>query len=99
MSRVAVIQRPPVVNAGDSVIVEPGENVVAGPLHDELGVLYAELDLERVGVARRSLDIVGHYSRPDIFQLQGNDHRLSPVEFSAARRESDRAHASKTDRG
>jgi nitrilase len=69
------------VNAGDSVIVEPGGNVVAGPLHDELGILYAELDLERVGVARRSLDIVGHYSRPDIFQLQVNNDRLSPVEF------------------
>jgi nitrilase len=73
------------VNSGDSVIVAPGGNIVAGPLHDELGVLYAELDLERVGVARRSLDIVGHYSRPDIFRLHVNNDRLTPVEFSAGR--------------
>jgi len=69
------------VNAGDSVIVEPGGNIVAGPLHEELGILYAEIDLERVGVARRSLDIVGHYSRPDIFQLHVNSDPLTPVEF------------------
>jgi nitrilase len=73
------------VNSGDSVIVAPGGNIVAGPLHDELGVLYAELDLESVGVARRSLDIVGHYSRPDIFRLHVNNDRLTPVEFSADR--------------
>jgi nitrilase len=73
------------VNSGDSVIVAPGGSIVAGPLHDELGVLYAELDLERVGSARRSLDIVGHYSRPDIFQLHVNNDRLTPVEFSAPR--------------
>ena len=73
------------VNAGDSVIVEPGGNIVAGPLHEELGILYAELDLERVGVARRSLDIVGHYSRPDIFQLHVNSDPLTPVEFGVDR--------------
>jgi nitrilase len=44
------------VNAGDSVVVAPGGKIVAGPLHNELGILYADIDLERVGVARRSLD-------------------------------------------
>lgn len=72
------------INSGDSVIVEPGGNIVTGPLHEELGILYAELDLERVGVARRSLDIVGHYSRPDLFRLQVNTARQTAVEFSAA---------------
>jgi len=70
------------VNSGDSVIVAPGGTVVAGPLHDELGILYAELDLERVGVARRSLDVVGHYARPDVFKLQVKSERLAPVEFT-----------------
>lgn len=72
------------INAGDSVIVAPGGDIVAGPLHQELGILYAELDLGRVGVARRSLDVVGHYSRPDIFRLHVNDEPLKPVEFSSA---------------
>ena len=70
------------VNAGDSVVVAPGGKIVAGPMHNELGILYADIDLERVGVARRSLDTVGHYSRPDIFQLHVNTNPLNPVEFT-----------------
>jgi nitrilase len=58
------------INPGDSVVVAPGGKVVAGPLHEERGILYAELDLERVGMARRSLDVVGHYARPDLFELR-----------------------------
>jgi hypothetical protein len=54
------------VNAGDSLVVAPGGKIVAGPLHNELGILYAEIELERIGPARRSLDTVGHYARPDI---------------------------------
>lgn len=75
------------VNPGDSAIVAPGGKIVAGPLHEELGILYAEIDLERVGIARRSLDVVGHYSRPDIFQLHVNTKPLRPVEFTDPRSE------------
>jgi nitrilase len=67
------------VNPGDSVIVAPGGKIVAGPLHEERGILYAEIDLERVGVARRSLDVTGHYSRPDLFQLQVDSRPQAPV--------------------
>ena len=54
-------------------------------MHEELGILYAEIDLERVGMARRSLDVVGHYARPDIFQLHVNTKPLRPVEFTDLR--------------
>jgi len=70
------------VNPGDSVIVAPGGKIVAGPMHEELGILYAEIDPERIGVARRSLDIVGHYSRPDVFQLRVDTRPRRPVEFT-----------------
>jgi nitrilase len=70
------------VNPGDSVVIAPGGDLVAGPLHAEQGILYAELDLERPGTARRTLDIVGHYARPDVFQLQVNRKPQSPVAFS-----------------
>jgi nitrilase len=69
------------VNPGDSVVVAPGGKVVAGPLHEAHGILYAELDLERVGMARRSLDVVGHYARPDLFQLHVDTRPMKPLEF------------------
>ncbi|MCP9887493.1 carbon-nitrogen hydrolase family protein [Cyanobium sp. ATX 6A2] len=71
------------INPGDSVVIEPGGKIVAGPMRREVGILYAEVDLERVGIAQRSLDVVGHYSRPDIFQLRVNRTALIPVEFEA----------------
>ena len=57
------------VNPGDSVIVRPGGQVAAGPLHEEHGILYADLDVARVPSEHRTLDVVGHYARNDIFQL------------------------------
>lgn len=70
------------VNPGDSVIMAPGGNLVTGPLNQEQGVLYAEVDISQVGLSRRILDIVGHYSRPDIFTLNVNRQTQSPIEFS-----------------
>lgn len=57
------------INPGDSVVVDPQGKVVAGPMRREAGVLYAEIDLAAVAAARRTLDVVGHYARPDIFEL------------------------------
>lgn len=68
-------------NPGDSVVVAPGGEIVAGPMRQEQGVLYAEIDSQRSRSARRALDIVGHYARPDIFQLQINTQPQSPVRF------------------
>ena len=73
------------INPGDSVIVAPGGKIAAGPLHDQFGILYADIDLERVGMARRSLDVVGHYSRPDVFRLQVDAKPRRPVEFGGDR--------------
>ena len=70
------------VNPGDSLVVAPGGKIVTGPLHEALGIVYAEIDLERVGMARRTLDVVGHYARPDLFQLRVNAGAARPVIFS-----------------
>lgn len=69
------------VNPGDSVIIAPGGAIVAGPLNRESGVLYHEIDLGKVASAKRALDVVGHYSRPDIFTLHVNNQAQSPVKF------------------
>jgi nitrilase len=84
------------INAGDSGVVAPGGKIVAGPMRNEFGILYADIDLERVGVARRSLDVAGHYSRPDIFQLHVNTSPPSPVvfgRFTSAEGEAQDSHA------
>ncbi len=58
------------INPGDSVVVAPGGEIVAGPLHQEKGLLYADVDPARASISKRALDVAGHYSRPDVFTLQ-----------------------------
>ena len=54
---------------GGSAIVGPLGEYLAGPLWDEEGILYADLDPGELTEARFDFDVVGHYSRPDLFQL------------------------------
>jgi len=70
------------INPGDSVVVAPGGEIVAGPMRKEKGILFAEVDSKRVGISKRDLDIAGHYSRPDIFTLSVNTQPQSPVKFN-----------------
>jgi nitrilase len=69
-------------NPGDSVIVSPGGEVVAGPLHEKHGILYADCDPARAAAAKRTLDVAGHYGRPDIFRLEVNREARAPVDFA-----------------
>jgi len=70
------------INPGDSAVVAPGGEVVAGPMRQEQGILYAEIDANLVGRSRRDLDVTGHYSRPDIFTLSVNTQPQSPIKFT-----------------
>lgn len=70
------------INKGDSVVVAPDGQIAAGPLSGERGILYCDVDLAKVGEARRTLDVTGHYSRPDVFTLHVNTKAMSPVEFN-----------------
>jgi nitrilase len=69
------------VNAGDSVVIAPGGEIVAGPMREEAGILYCEIDRESVGIAKRALDVTGHYARPDIFTLHVNQRCQTTVVF------------------
>jgi len=70
---------PEVLCRGGSGIVSPLGEVLAGPLYDREGTLFAELELAEVARSRFDLDVVGHYARPDIFQLIVNDEPMVPV--------------------
>ncbi|MGB6213431.1 carbon-nitrogen hydrolase family protein [Pseudomonas mandelii] len=69
------------INDGDSVVVSPQGRVVAGPLHREAGILYADIDVALVAPARRALDVTGHYARPDIFELHVRRSPAIPVHY------------------
>jgi nitrilase len=55
-----------VFGAGGAAIIAPGSGeVIAGPLYDEEGMLFADCDLGASLSARRFFDAVGHYSREE----------------------------------
>jgi nitrilase len=68
-------------NPGDSVVVAPGGTVVAGPLHQEHGILLAEIDPKRAAPEHRTLDVAGHYGRSDVFHLTIDRSPQPPAQF------------------
>ncbi len=60
------------INKGDSAIVGPDGEFIAGPLHKDQGILYAELDPRQMRGPKWNLDVAGHYARPDVFRLTVN---------------------------
>ena len=67
------------VEPGNSVIIDPTGKILAGPARHEETILYAGVDLAAVHAARRFFDPVGHYSRPDVFQLHVDTHSRPAV--------------------
>ena len=59
-----------VIGRGGSAILAPDGSYLAGPLYDEEGILYAELEPARLLEERQRFDAAGHYHRPDVFRLQ-----------------------------
>jgi nitrilase len=59
-----------VVGRGGSAVLAPDGTYLAGPLFDEEGILYAELDPARLYEERQRFDPAGHYHRPDVLQLR-----------------------------
>jgi nitrilase len=60
---------PDIMSRGGSVILSPLGEVLAGPLWNQEGLLTAELDFSLLVKSKLDFDCVGHYARPDVFQL------------------------------
>jgi nitrilase len=84
----AEIEGAGTIGRGGSAILSPDGAYLAGPLFDEEGILYAELDPSVLLAERQRLDPVGHYHRPDVLQL-----RVSPSARAADARPSTRPFA------
>lgn len=55
---------------GGSIIVSPLGEIIEGPLYDQEGILYADLDLDAIIKAKMDFDVFGHYHRPDVFDFK-----------------------------
>jgi nitrilase len=79
------------INDGDSAVFDPQGQPLCGPLRCETGLLVAEIDAARVAAARRTLDVAGHYARPDVFTLHVDRTPASPVRWHDGPTEGERA--------
>jgi nitrilase len=66
---------------GGSCIVDPLGNVLAEPTFGVETIRMAELDRHLIARGKFDLDVVGHYARPDVFQLSVNRNALKSVVF------------------
>jgi nitrilase len=72
-------EKPEVMCRGGSAIVSPLGELLAGPLYDGEGILHADLDMGEIVRAKFDFDVVGHYARPDVFQLVVNERPAWPT--------------------
>ncbi|MEA3351118.1 MAG: nitrilase-related carbon-nitrogen hydrolase, partial [Chloroflexota bacterium] len=77
---IELAEQPKVMCRGGSAIISPLGEVIAGPLYDKEGILFADLDLGEIVRAKVDFDVVGHYSRPDVFQLTVNEQAAVSVQ-------------------
>jgi predicted amidohydrolase len=59
---------------GGSAIIGPDGKTLAGPIFDEETILIAEIEFSEIRRESLTLDVTGHYARPDVFDL-----RLKPA--------------------
>ncbi|MEK3722423.1 carbon-nitrogen hydrolase family protein [Paenibacillus sp. FSL H8-0034] len=76
-----ILNDPDILSRGGSAIVNPLGAYVAPPLFNKEGLLFGDLDMALVPQSRYDFDAVGHYSRPDVFQLRVNEASQETVTF------------------
>ena len=81
---------------GGSCIISPMGDIMAGPDFSGPNILIADLNLNDIPKAKYDLDVVGHYARPDIFQLHVNSRSTAAVSNWCA--ESENPFATRKDR-
>ena len=64
---------------GGSVVISPLGEMLAGPNFEGEAIVTADLDLGEIAKGKYDFDVVGHYARPDVFQLSVNERAMAPV--------------------
>lgn len=57
---------------GGSTIIGPDSSYLVDPVYGKAGIIVAELDISKIIEGKMAMDSDGHYSRPDIFNLNVN---------------------------
>jgi len=61
------------INSGNSCVVNPKGEIVAGPLSEKEEIIYTDIDLDLITSAKRMFDAAGHYYRNDVFDFKIKD--------------------------
>lgn len=69
---------------GGSCIVSPFGELLAGPVYGSEQIISAEVNLSEIAKGKFDLDVVGHYSRADVFQLRVNEAKQEAVKCNRA---------------
>lgn len=65
-----IAKLPEIACRGGSCVVDPFGHVVSDTIWDQEGIIYAELDMQKVPASKMEHDVCGHYARPDVLKLQ-----------------------------
>ncbi len=60
------------INTGNSCIISPKGEIIAGPVEAKEEIVYADINLAEINSSKRMFDAAGHYARPDIFKFSIN---------------------------
>ena len=73
-----IIGDEPIMKGG-SCIISPLGKVLASAGNKKRAIIYSEINLDEIIQGKYDFDVVGHYSRPDIFKLKVNKKSKKPV--------------------
>jgi nitrilase len=74
---------PEIMSKGGSTIVGPLGQYVVEPVSGREEIIIADLDMSLIAESRLDFDVVGHYARPDVFQLIINEEKKVSVASSS----------------
>ena len=68
-----------ILSRGGSCIVDPFGNFLVEPHFGSEAILTADMDMAEIARGKYDFDVVGHYARPDVFQLLVNERETPAV--------------------
>ncbi|MCM3144727.1 carbon-nitrogen hydrolase family protein [Brevibacillus sp. MER 51] len=76
-----LVSSPEEMSRGGSAIVGPLGDYIVEPVFGREEILYADLDMRDIAYSQFDFDVVGHYSRPDVFTLLVNEEKKENVKW------------------